>query len=56
MILSDEEPAAGPWRTEPIAGLTNQLLHCAGGPAGRPLVVALDGRSVGITRSLTGTS
>jgi hypothetical protein len=45
MILGEGEPAAGPWRAEPITGLAARLLQCAGRPAGRPRVIAVDGRS-----------
>lgn len=37
------EPAAGPWRAEPIAALVRTLL--AGAAPGRPRIVAVDGRS-----------
>ena len=45
MLLPDEEPEAGPWREIPILELVGHLRRAAGAPAGRPVVVAVDGRS-----------
>lgn len=39
------EPAAGPWRLEPVARFARLVLAAAGDPSGRPRVVAVDGRS-----------
>ena len=44
-MLCDGEPAAGPWHVEPVEEFARQLLGSAGSPAGRPAVVAVDGRS-----------
>ena len=44
-MLGDGEPAAGPWHVEPVEEFARQLLGSAGSPAGRPAVVAVDGRS-----------
>jgi hypothetical protein len=38
------EPAAGPWRAVPVAVLLELVLAAAGDPAGRPRIVAVDGR------------
>lgn len=38
------EPAAGPWQVVPLGGLVARLHAAAGAPAGRPRVVAVDGR------------
>ena len=38
------EPAAGPWRRATVAELLDLVLECAGRPAGRPAIVAIDGR------------
>jgi hypothetical protein len=38
------EPSAGPWRVEPIDQFAHALLRAAGGPVGRPRLVAVDGR------------
>ena len=45
MVLDEGEPAAGPWRAVPMAHLAGLLTGCAGVSAGRPRVVAVDGRS-----------
>ncbi len=45
MRLGEGEPAAGPWRVEPIAAFAARLLAAAGVHDGRPAVVAVDGRS-----------
>ena len=47
MSLPAEEPAAGPWRVAPLAELIRLLAQAAGGPLGRPRVVAIDGRGAG---------
>ena len=44
-MLGDGEPAAGPWHVETVEEFARQLLGSAGSPAGRPAVVAVDGRS-----------
>ena len=44
-MLGLGEPAAGPWHVEPVEEFARQLLGSAGSPAGRPAVVAVDGRS-----------
>lgn len=45
MRLGEGEPAAGPWRVEPVAAFAARLLAAAGRPVGRPPIVAVDGRS-----------
>jgi hypothetical protein len=45
MGLDAEEPAAGPWRVERIADVINAFADRSGRAAGRPLVIAIDGRS-----------
>lgn len=44
VVLPEGEPLAGPWRQVPLSGLLALLEHSAGVPAGRPRVVAVDGR------------
>ena len=44
MRLPAGEPAAGPWRAVPLPALLDLVLAAAGSPAGRPRVVAVDGR------------
>ena len=44
-MLGEGEPAAGPWHVESVAEFARQLLGSAGASAGRPAVVAVDGRS-----------
>lgn len=44
MSLPPGEPAAGPWRTVPLHGLVDVVHRVAGDPAGRPRIVAVDGR------------
>jgi hypothetical protein len=39
------EPAAGPWRVVPVDVLLRLLFQAARTPAGRPWIVAVDGRS-----------
>jgi hypothetical protein len=45
--LAPEEPEAGPWRTEPLAALVQALTQRIPGGivSGRPVIVAIDGRS-----------
>jgi hypothetical protein len=45
--LPPEEPEAGPWRTEPLTALVQALTQSEPGTivSGRPVVVAVDGRS-----------
>jgi hypothetical protein len=45
--LAPEEPEAGPWRTEPLAVLIQALTRRVPGGivSGRPVIVAIDGRS-----------
>jgi hypothetical protein len=45
--LAPEEPEAGPWRTEPLAVLVRALTQRVPGEvvSGRPVIVAIDGRS-----------
>ncbi len=47
MTLPPGEPAAGPWRVAPLRELVELILDAAGAPAGRPRVVAIDGRGGG---------
>ncbi len=44
MELEPGEPAAGPWEVVPLEELVRRLRTAAGAPAGRPTVVAVDGR------------
>jgi hypothetical protein len=45
--LAPEEPEAGPWRAEPLASFVRTLTRGApdGIASGRPVIVAIDGRS-----------
>ena len=45
MSLSEEEPAAGPWRVAPLSELVHRVRAATGEPQGRPPIVAVDGRS-----------
>jgi hypothetical protein len=45
VTLGRGEPAAGPWRIEPLHGFVEQLAKTVPAPIGRPRVVAIDGRS-----------
>jgi hypothetical protein len=45
MTLGEGEPAAGPWRVVPIATLVGILRPRPNASAGRPWVLAVDGRS-----------
>lgn len=47
MTLPEGEPAAGPWRSVPTPELVDVVLGAAGAPAGRPRIVAVDGRGAG---------
>ena len=47
MRLHDGEPAAGPWRVEPLTRLVDLLAPRTDAPRGRPRIVAVDGRSGG---------
>lgn len=44
MRLPPEEPAAGPWRVEPIADVAGRLTGRPRGSDGRPVILAVDGR------------
>ncbi len=54
MRLHPEEPAAGPWRVERIADVVQAFADRAHRYAGRPLVVAIDGRSSSGKTTLAG--
>jgi hypothetical protein len=43
--LPPEEPPADPWRVEPVAAVAALLARRAGSAAGRPAILAIDGRS-----------
>lgn len=45
--LPSGEPAAGPWRVAPVEELVRLVVAAAGAPAGRPRIVAVDGRGGG---------
>ncbi len=47
MELGPGEPAAGPWRVEPVDVFARSLAEAAGTPAGRPRIIAVDGRGGG---------
>ncbi len=47
------EPVAGPWRVEPLAELV-ALTGAAAPRPGRPVIVAVDGRSAGGKTTLAG--
>jgi hypothetical protein len=47
MELGPGEPAAGPWRIEPIDIFVRSLIETAGTPDGRPRIIAVDGRGGG---------
>ncbi|WP_433381290.1 uridine kinase family protein [Actinoplanes sp. CA-142083] len=47
MKLGPGEPAAGPWRVESLDAFARSLAREAGTPAGRPRVIAVDGRGGG---------
>ena len=44
MELEDDEPEAGPWELVPLEELVERLCGAAPGVAGRPRVLAIDGR------------
>lgn len=44
MHLPEGEPAAGPWRALSASELADRVLALTGVPAGRPAVLAIDGR------------
>ncbi|MDG4821703.1 hypothetical protein O7635_07535 [Asanoa sp. WMMD1127] len=44
MELGPGEPAAGPWRVEPLSAFAQSLVNLAGTPVGRPRLIAVDGR------------
>lgn len=54
MRLAPEEPAAGPWRVEPLAAVLAACLQRAGPITGRALIVAIDGRSSSGKTTLAG--
>src|SRR5680860_403430 len=45
IALGDGEPPASPWRVVPIGALISMILEYGPAAAGRPLVVAVDGRA-----------
>jgi hypothetical protein len=45
LTLPPGEPEAGPWRVVPLPEVAALVLAAAGRPAGRPAIVAVDGRS-----------
>jgi hypothetical protein len=47
MELGPGEPEAGPWRVEPLSDFARVVAEAAGSPAGRPRIVAVDGRGGG---------
>jgi hypothetical protein len=47
MELGPGEPAAGPWRVEPVDVFARSLAEAAGPPTGRPRIIAVDGRGGG---------
>ena len=47
MQPDDDEPRSGPWRAVPLEELRAHLLAAAGPVTGRPVVLAVDGRSAG---------
>jgi hypothetical protein len=54
MELDREEPSAGRWRVERIADVVNAFAERARTGAGRPLVLAIDGRSSSGKTTLAG--
>jgi hypothetical protein len=40
-----DEPVVAPWRGVPVEEVVTALLSAAGSPAGRPVIVAVDGRA-----------
>ncbi len=55
MVLAPGEPAAAPWRVEPVVDFVNRLRVAASPPSGPPWVVAIDGRSGGGKSTLART-
>ena len=55
MVLPPGEPAAGPWRVEPVARFVQRLRVAAAPPSDRPWVIAVDGRSGGGKTTLART-
>jgi hypothetical protein len=53
VTLGEGEPAAGPWRVEPLTGFAKLLIDAARAPNGRPVIVAFDGRSSSGESTLT---
>jgi uridine kinase len=51
--LGPGEPAAGPWRVVPLTEFARAVADAAGTPAGRPRIVAVDGRGGGGKTSLS---
>jgi hypothetical protein len=49
-----DEPAAGPWRVVALPDFAASVRAAAGAPAGRPAIVAIDGRSSGGKTTLAG--
>jgi hypothetical protein len=47
LTLGPGEPAAGPWRTEPLEVFTRSVADAAGSPPARPRIIAVDGRGGG---------
>jgi energy-coupling factor transporter ATP-binding protein EcfA2 len=45
VLLQAAEPAAGPWQVETVDDVVRALQEATGRPAGRPAIVAVDGRS-----------
>ena len=54
MELGPGEPAAGPWRVEPIGVFARSVVEVAGCPVSRPRVIAVDGRGGGGKTALAG--
>jgi uridine kinase len=54
MRLGPGEPAAGPWRVEPLGVFARELAERSGNPPGRPRIVAVDGRGGGGKSALAG--
>jgi hypothetical protein len=52
--LPPGEPPAGPWRVEPVAAVAALLARRAGSAAGRPAILAVDGRSASGKTTLSG--
>ncbi len=54
MELPPGEPDAGPWQVVPLDEFARAVTDAAGTPAGRPRIVAVDGRGGGGKSSLAG--